>query len=480
MGIYLGSDKISNVNILESANLTTLAVTPSKTAQTHTPTGSVDGWNQVNVSAVTSSIDSNITAGNIKDGVSILGVTGNYTGITPNLTTLGVTPSTSSQTITPTGSVDGWNQVNVSAVTSSIDSNITAGNIKNGVTILGVTGTLSPGSEKTYGPLCFAALETSSSISLTSPTSLNVSLQYSYDNVYWRTWTYTTSGSNKVFDTINLATIGDKVYISGNNATLGTSSSAYSQFSMTGRIAASGSIQYLLTTNDSSRSVPAYCFYNLFVSCNVLVTPPDLPATTLNNYCYYRMFSNCTSLVTAPDLPATTMKQACYQAMFQACSVLVKAPDLPATTLATQCYYQMFAGCTQLKKAPDLPATTLSTGCYYSMFNGCTGLLVAPAELPATTLAANCYNMMFQRCTQLRMAPELPATSVTVAGCYNSMFNQCSNLQYIKVKATSWNTSCTTNWVASVYSSGVFVKPSTTTIATGTNGIPSGWTVNPL
>lgn len=53
---------------------------------------------------------------------------------------LNVTPTTSPQTITASGDVDGYSPVYVSPVTSSIDSNITAENIKNGVTILGVTG----------------------------------------------------------------------------------------------------------------------------------------------------------------------------------------------------------------------------------------------------------------------------------------------------------------------------------------------------
>lgn len=61
-------------------------------------------------------------------------------GKTPVIESLNVTPSTSAQQITvPTGT-DGYSPVNVSAVTSSIDANITAGNIKDGVTILGVTG----------------------------------------------------------------------------------------------------------------------------------------------------------------------------------------------------------------------------------------------------------------------------------------------------------------------------------------------------
>lgn len=65
--------------------------------------------------------------------------------VQPTLETAPVTPTTSAQTITPSTGYDGIGQVNVSAVTSSIDANITAGNIKDGVTILGVTGTMTGG-----------------------------------------------------------------------------------------------------------------------------------------------------------------------------------------------------------------------------------------------------------------------------------------------------------------------------------------------
>ena len=55
-----------------------------------------------------------------------------------------VTPTTNAQSITPTaGAV--FNQVNVSAVTSAIDQNIQEGNIREGVTILGKTGTFKGG-----------------------------------------------------------------------------------------------------------------------------------------------------------------------------------------------------------------------------------------------------------------------------------------------------------------------------------------------
>lgn len=59
--------------------------------------------------------------------------------------TISVTPSTSSQTITPSSGHNAITQVNVGAVTSSIDSNIQAENIKKDVQILGVTGSFEGG-----------------------------------------------------------------------------------------------------------------------------------------------------------------------------------------------------------------------------------------------------------------------------------------------------------------------------------------------
>lgn len=55
-----------------------------------------------------------------------------------------VSPATSSQSVTADSGYSGLGTVTVEAVTSSIDQNITASNIKDGVTILGVTGTYDP------------------------------------------------------------------------------------------------------------------------------------------------------------------------------------------------------------------------------------------------------------------------------------------------------------------------------------------------
>lgn len=121
--------------------LQTKSVTPSTSSQTITADAGYDGLDQVNVGAVDSSIDSDIQSSNIKSGVTILGVTGSYDGKEPVLEDITITPSTQSQTIYPSQGHDGIYEVEVNAVDNTIDSNIVAGNIKQNVTILGVTGT---------------------------------------------------------------------------------------------------------------------------------------------------------------------------------------------------------------------------------------------------------------------------------------------------------------------------------------------------
>ena len=137
----------------------------------------------------------------------------------------------------------------------------------------------------------------------------------------------------------------------------------------------------------------------------------------------------------------------------------------------------MFHNCTSLITAPELPATTLAYRCYYTMFYGCTSLTEIP-ELPIMTLAKDCYGAMFSYCTSLVTAPELPATTLAEY-CYNEMFYGCTNLNHITMLATDIGASnCLKDWVNNVASSGTFIKhPEMTSLSSGVNGIPTGWTV---
>ena len=128
-----------DVDAAPSPVLVACPVTPSTSVQHIVPPAGADGFSEVDVQAVDSSIDPDIQPINIRQGVDILGVVGTLQEITK--TPLNITPSTSAQTYTaPTGQA--YDPVQVDAVTASIDANIQAGNIKKDVSILGVVGTL--------------------------------------------------------------------------------------------------------------------------------------------------------------------------------------------------------------------------------------------------------------------------------------------------------------------------------------------------
>ena len=372
-------------------------------------------------------------------------------------------------------------------------------------------------------------------ITITIPSDVNstyaTSISYSKDK---SNWTDTVVDSTNQTITIPVV-YGDKVYLKG-IAKQWANNTAYTTINSTANIIASGNIMSLLYGDDfedktsfpsgstynlhglfdsnthliaaSQLKLPAttltgycysgmfqdcssliftpelpatalavYCYNGMFQGCSSLTTAPKLPATTLRGYCYSNMFCDCISLTSAPELPATALAGRCYMSMFYGCLSLTSAPELPATTLADNCYYTMFSHCTSLTSAPELPATTLTPRCYLSMFYGCSSLTSAP-ELPATILVDSCYYTMFQGCSSLTSAPELPATTL-VDSCYRGIFYNCTSLNNITMLAEDISASnCLTNWVRDVASSGTFTKAaSMTSLPTGVNGIPNGWTV---
>ena len=365
----------------------------------------------------------------------------------------------------------------------------------------------------------FTAEEDNSSIGL-NKLSRAQTLEYSTDTTTWNAFDTTTN--------IPLNN-GDKLYVRG--ILLGdNTTSRYTHFKMSGKIAASGNCNAIWNYEDLNAPLKAYCGYKMFYDCTSLTTAPELPATTLTDHCYNYMFSHCygltiapelpatklapycykemfqycgglttapyilpanelaiycysfmfykcSSLTSAPELPATELADSCYSSMFWYCTSLTTAPKLPATTANYYCYSGMFSDCTSLTKAPELPATVLDKSCYGGMFRNCTSLTTTP-ELPATELAESCYGGMFYGCTSLTTVPELPATNLAKS-CYQSMFNGCTNLNYIKCLATGVSIYNSTNvWVEGVSSTGTFVKHSDmNNWTTGVNGIPEGWTV---
>lgn len=143
--------------------LTALEVESSTSTQVHTPSVGIDGFSTVTVYPIQASAISGLTSDNVRKGVTILGVDGAY----PDTKEVLVNPTTSSQVIEALESPF-INRVVVTKVTSAIDSNIVPGNIKQGVSILGVDGTLSGGGS--------TALPCYSEVQITNADQLTVGL----------------------------------------------------------------------------------------------------------------------------------------------------------------------------------------------------------------------------------------------------------------------------------------------------------------
>lgn len=96
----------------------------TKAGQYTVPQGYHDGSGKVSID---STEQGKIIAGNIKSGISILGVTGNYAGEPVSVqSNKNVTPSTSSQTVTPDDNYDYLAQVTVAAI-SYVETDNAAG-----------------------------------------------------------------------------------------------------------------------------------------------------------------------------------------------------------------------------------------------------------------------------------------------------------------------------------------------------------------
>lgn len=128
---YVDSEKITGT----ISNRGSITITPSTSSNYY----SSGYYSSIRANAVTSSIDSNIKAENIKQGITILGVTGTLISQDIDKITEIITPSSNTD-IVRTNKF--YNRLTVQKVTSNIDSNIQPSNIKAGVSILGVTGTL--------------------------------------------------------------------------------------------------------------------------------------------------------------------------------------------------------------------------------------------------------------------------------------------------------------------------------------------------
>lgn len=166
--------------------------------------------------------------------------------------------------------------------------------------------------------------------------------------------------------------------------------------------------------------------------------------------------------------------------------VVVDASNLvlPATIATEGCYNGMFRHNLTLEKPPKMNLTTLASACCSSMYEACTSLQYHE-ELPVATPADECYQRMFcvsrdsQVAAAMTKTPVIRLTDTTPVRCMQQMFAGNSSLTEVTCLATTIDNTNDgiDDWLANTPAVGTFKKAAGATWPTGTNGVPTGWTV---
>ena len=329
-------------------------------------------------------------------------------GSAPVIEELNVTPSTSAQTITAPEGTDGYSPVNVSAVTSSIDANITAGNIKKDVTILGITGSyegVAPSGTKTITSNGTHDVAGYANADVQVPTTAPQRyLEFSVDN----------SGNLQ-----HSKTATTFIDLSGvKNITITALQGSYQQnTALTGAIDMS-SIESIQTA-DACRSMLAGC---------TNITSADLSnleRITSKDACN-SMFNGCTGLTSfnlsklkqIGDYSITTSAKW----MFQSCSGLTSADLSNLETVGKNACQAMFQYCSNLSSVNLSKLNKIYYGGCGYMFVGCTSLtsLSFPA-LKSTSFGSDTtqFDNMLQNVTGCTV--HFPSNLQSVIGSWSSV-----------------------------------------------------------
>ncbi|MBO7693395.1 MAG: hypothetical protein J6T10_12265 [Methanobrevibacter sp.] len=352
------------------AVINSLNVTPSTSAQTITATGGVDGYSPVNVSAVTSSIDANIVAGNIKDGVSILGVAGNVVELRGE--TKIITPRTYAQTVYPTNPNNGITQVTVPAVTNTIDSNIVAGNIKTGVSILGVTGNYSG----------------------TTPTgTLNITSNNTYDVTNYATAVVNVPGGQSGYPEI------PSYVVSNGTASKRTIALTGHEFDDIVSIA-----------NTGMRG--AFLYVNMTGVANF----PNL--TSVGGDGLSQTFAGTSITSASFDSLVNATGQLAFQQTFAFNANLTSVSFPVLKTAGSDCFSSCFTSCTSLVTMTFTALESIGATAFNMTFNGCTGLTTLSFPALKTVANSNSLGYMLFGCSNVTV--HFPSNLQSTVGSYAS------------------------------------------------------------
>lgn len=277
--------------------------------------------------------------------------------IEPILQEKTITPTTSSQTITPDETYDGLSSVIVEAVTSSIDSNITSSNIKSGVSILGVEGTLEEG----IIPIGEITITENGTYDVTEYASANVEIASDTSELEDIFITHSLSGdySNDRVSVIGLGTFSNS----------GLTSVSFPNVTDVNNYAFYNNTKLTTMNMPNMNKCGDYSFYGISVSNLEL-----LELTTGGNYAFQKM-TEC-GYVNAPKL------QSVSNGMFRDNTVLKKVDLGCATSIANMAFYWDKELDTFIIRTPDVICTLGGTAVFgSSKIHSKTGYIYVPKAL---------------------------------------------------------------------------------------------------
>ena len=343
-----------------------------------------------------------------------------------------VQPTTVDQRITPTkGHAFGGGTVR--AVTSEIDNNIKPENIKNGVSILGVEGTIEVEPDYRYanGTVDRVGLK---AIGWTDEDIITYK-QNTPSHYVWQNNQFKVSDENKA-----LYLLDDP------------NPSSYKN---------NPNIEYVPNKNMESYFAKAQGFYGMnyikgipfydtskvtsmremFIGCSNLITIPRLDTSNVTNMSY--MFYNCINLTTIPQMDTSKVTDMLY--LFYNCQKLASIPLLDTSNVTNM--GDMFYECENLISIPILDTSNVTN--MSGMFYNCKKLASIPLldtskvtsmssmfyssglkTIPPLNLS-NVTNMygLFSFCTSIKTIPRLDTSKATNMSW---MFNYCDSLTTVE------------------------------------------------
>ena len=418
-------------------------------------------------------------------------------GSAPVIEELNVTPSTSAQVITAQSGTDGYNPVNVSAVDSSIDANIVAGNIKKDVQILGVTGSYEGTAPDYYIKRTASAGTLYSS---DEPMDLHNITEISAYRLAYALYGATLSNQPAFTNTSSVTTINNdysfyyccstsSCITSGLSSVTSISGSHACNQMFKGSSCTTTGFTSLQSIGSNSSSNAYSCCDSMFMNCSQLTSTDLGNLQTINSLqindnlveTCKQMFKQCTALTSTglSSLKVIAGQRACEQ-MFYGCTGLTGIGlDNLESISGTIAAYQMFQNCTGLTTAIFTKLKEINKDACYYTFDNCTNLVTASfPKLKDLTNANTGLEKMFSKCTSLQNVYFYMLTPASFGGFTNQfkdMLSGCSNVTVHfpkQIQSTIGSWSDVTNGFGGTNTTVLFDLGVNVTIS-----VPAGYTV---